>query len=388
MRYFKFERSFEPSKPLKGIVMVKISSFDDWIDYFGQWQKDIGYDPELLDNYKFETKLGELHSPEIEFGDFQGQRKWERVSQIPNQSIRDALMNLIVYQGDTEFASVEQQKNLLDTAPTEYDRQALTRVNSEEMRHGWQMCYLLVNYFGDSGKLEARKLLERRAFKGERLLGSFNAPVNNWLDFFTYTEFVDRDGKYQLTMLSHSSFAPLAESVTAMLKEEFFHMFTGHTGLTRILRAGKIPLPIVQKYFNKWLSTAYDLFGTDHSSSANWSYVWGLKGRFDEHEAQMPAQKDKLNDLARDHYLSECHKLIDQLNQLIPQGEPRLYAPDLKFNRSIGEYVGKLYSVTGESLSSEAYKKHIAETLPTAQDELMLNDLMKEKDWVTQMQLN
>jgi hypothetical protein len=95
-----------------------------------------------------------------------------------------------------------------------------------------------------------------------------------------------------------------------------------------------------------------------------------------------------LNDLARDHYLSECHKLIDQLNQLIPQGEPRLYAPDLKFNRSIGEYVGKLYSVTGESLSSEAYKKHIAETLPTAEDELMLNDIMKEKDWVTQMQLN
>jgi benzoyl-CoA 2,3-dioxygenase component B len=368
--------------------MVKISTFDDWIDYFGQWQKDIGYDPELLGNYKFETKLGELHSPEIEFGDFQGQSKWERVSQIPNQSIRDALMNLIVYQGDTEFASVEQQKNLLDTAPTEYDRQALTRVNSEEMRHGWQMCYLLVNYFGDSGKLEARKLLERRAFKGERLLGSFNAPVSNWLDFFTYTEFVDRDGKYQLTMLSHSSFTPLAESVTAMLKEEFFHMFTGHAGLTRILRAGKIPVPIVQKYFNKWLSTAYDLFGTDHSSSANWSYVWGLKGRFDEHEARIPAQKDKLNDLARDHYLSECDKLIDQLNQLIPERHPRLYAPDLKFNRSIGEYVGKPYGVNGELLSPEAYKKHVAETLPTPEDELVLKDIMKEKDWVTQMQMN
>ena len=165
--------------------------------------------PALLGDYKFETKLGEIHAPEIEFGDFTGQQKWQRVGQIPNQSIRDALMNLIVYQGDTEFASVEQQKNLLDTAPTEYDRQALIRVNSEEMRHGWQMCYLLVNYFGDSGKLEARKMLERRAFRGDRLLGSFNAPVNNWLDFFTYTEFVDRDGKYQLTMLSHSSFAPL-----------------------------------------------------------------------------------------------------------------------------------------------------------------------------------
>jgi benzoyl-CoA 2,3-dioxygenase component B len=329
-----------------------------------------------------------LHTPEIEFGDFQGQAKWQRVTQIPNQSIRDALMNLIVYQGDTEFASVEQQRNLLETAPTEYDRQALTRVNSEEMRHGWQMCYLLVNYFGDSGKLEARKLLERRAFRGDRLLGSFNAPVNNWLDFFTYTEFVDRDGKYQLTMLSHSAFAPLAESVTAMLKEEFFHMFTGHTGLTRIVRAGKIPMPIVQKYFNKWLSTAYDLFGTDHSSSAHWAYTWGLKGRFDEHEARIPAEKEKLNDLARTHYMSESGKLIDQLNQLVPADQPKLYAPDLKFNRSIGEYVDKPYNVTGELLSAEQHKKHLAEVLPTPEDEQVLAEIIKSKDWVTQLQMN
>jgi benzoyl-CoA 2,3-dioxygenase component B len=368
--------------------MTKIHTFDDWIDYFRQWQKDIGYDPALLDDYKFETKLGELHAPEIEFGDFKGQPKWQRVGQIPNQSIRDALMNLIVYQGDTEFASVEQQKNLLDTAPTEYDRKALIRVNSEEMRHGWQMCYLLVNYFGDSGKLEARKLLERRAFRGDRLLGSFNAPVNNWLDFFTYTEFVDRDGKYQLTMLSHSAFAPLAESVTAMLKEEFFHMFTGHTGLTRILRTGKIPVPIVQKYFNKWLSTAYDLFGTDHSSSAHWSYTWGLKGRYDEHDANVPAQRDKLNDLAREHYMGESQKLIDQLNQLIPEGQPRLKAPDLKFNRSIGEHVGKTYSVRGEILTAESYQKHLREALPTAEDEQLLADIIKGKDWLAQMQLN
>ena len=368
--------------------MSKILTFDDWIDHFRQWQGDIGYDPGLLGDYKFETKLGELHTPEIEFGDFKGQPKWQRVSQIPNQSIRDALLNLIVYQGDTEFASVEQQKNLLDTAPTEYDRQALTRVNSEEMRHGWQMCYLLVNYFGDSGKLEARKLLERRAFRGDRLLGSFNAPVKNWLDFFTYTEFVDRDGKYQLTMLSHSAFAPLAESVTAMLKEEFFHMFTGHTGLTRIIRAGKIPIPIVQKYFNKWMSTAYDLFGTDHSSSAHWAYTWGLKGRFDEHEATVPAAKERLNDLARDHYLAESAKLIDQLNQLVPEDQPKLYAPDLKFNRSIGEYVGKTYGVTGELLTPEAYNQHVADVLPTDDDEKVLAEINKNKDWVAQMQLN
>jgi len=116
-------------------------------------------------------------------------------------------MNLIVYQGTLSLLRLSNRGIFwIPLPPNTIDRRWFAS-NSEEMRHGWQMCYLLVNYFGDSGKLEARKLLERRAFRGDRLLGSFNAPVNNWLDFFTYTEFVDRDGKYQLTMLSHSAFA-------------------------------------------------------------------------------------------------------------------------------------------------------------------------------------
>lgn len=365
--------------------MGRIATFDDWIDCFHQWHKDIGYDESLLGDYKFETKLGSLHSPEIEFGDFKGQPKWKRVSQIPNQTICDALLNLIVYQGDTEFASVEQQKNLLDTAPTDYDRQALIRVNSEEMRHGWQMCYLLVTYFGDSGKLEAEKLLQRRAGLGNRLLGSFNQAVNHWLDFFTYTQFVDRDGKYQLTMLSHSAFAPLAESVTAMLKEEFFHMFTGNTGLTRIVKAGKIPIPIVQRYFNKWLSTAYDLFGTSQSSSAQWGYVWGLKGRYDEHESKVEADKERLNELALEHYREESRGLVDTLNQNIPEGETKLTIPDVKFHRTIGEHTGKPYSTDGQLLSQEEYEKHLIETLPSEEDERTLSQIFKQKDWVIQM---
>ena len=365
--------------------MNRIATFDDWTDCFREWQKDIGYDADLLGDYRFETKLGDLHSEEVEFGDYRGGRKWERAGQIPNQAVRDALLTLIVYQGDTEFASVEQQKNLLDNAPTEYDRQALIRVNSDEMRHGWQMCYLLVNYFGDTGKLEARKLLERRANEQQRLLGSFNQPVHNWLDFFTYTQFVDRDGKFQLTMLSHSAFAPLARSVSAMLKEEFFHMFTGNTGLTRIVRANRIPVPIIQKYFNKWLSTAYDLFGTDRSSSAQWAYVWGLKGRFDEAAAGQPADRERLNEMARAHYLEECRGLVDNLNRFVPEGEPRLRVPDVKFNRSIGDHAGMTYGVDGDLLSDTEYGKHLSEALPGAEDERVLDEVFREKDWVLQM---
>ncbi|HWP58630.1 MAG TPA: Phenylacetic acid catabolic protein [Candidatus Acidoferrales bacterium] len=363
--------------------MEKIATFDDWIDLFRKWQKDIGVDPALLKDYPFEAFYEPSHSSEIEFGEYAGQKKWERLLQVPTQEMRDALMHLIVYQGDTEFASSEQQRGLIDKAPSDYDLKCLLRVMREEMRHGWQMSHILVKHFGDSGKLEARKLLERRAYEHTRLLGAFNEPVDHWLDFFTYTAFIDRDGKYQLTMLSHSGFAPLADSMGPMLKEESFHLFTGQSGLTRVVKAGKIPIRIVQKYFNKWLSTGYDLFGKDRSSSVLRFYRWGLKGRFDEdQQTEAPKDLERLNEEARSLYIKEVAEIISGLNRLIPEGEPKLFAPDVKFNRKIGDYADKTYSVDGKLLSADQYRKHLAEVLPGPQDTKILETIFKEGNWL------
>jgi benzoyl-CoA 2,3-dioxygenase component B len=360
------------------MAIPKISTFDDWIDGFRQWKNDIGLRlPKEYDEYPFEAKYGDLKSSQIEYGDFAGSAKWERVTQIPHQPVRDALLNLIVYQGDTEFASVEQQRNLLESAPSKYDLESACRIMVEEMRHGWQMCHLLVNHFGETGKVEARKLLERRAWEKNRLLGSFNVNVDHWLDFFTYTEFVDRDGKFQLNMLSTSGFSPLARSMTPMLKEEAFHLGTGHMGLQRILKKGIVPVPIVQRYINKWVPTAYDLFGTDHSSSAQWLYVWGVKGRYEEARQSEAANKERLNEGSREEYHREVAGLVEQLNNQLPPGSGHLVAPDLKFNRSIGDFAGKTYSVTGEELSSAEVEKHRAEALPTAKDQEILRDIFE-----------
>jgi benzoyl-CoA 2,3-dioxygenase component B len=362
--------------------MTKISTFEDWIDYFRQWQKDIGYDPGLLGDYKFETKLGELHTPEIEFGDFKGQRKWERIGQIPNQSIRDALMNLIVYQGDTEFASVEQQRHLLETAPTDYDLDCLARVMCEEMRHGVQMSHILVSQFGHSGRIEAQKLLERHAFYNQRLLGSFNLDVRNWLDFFVYTQFIDRDGKFQLKMLSFSAFIPLAQSMGPMLKEESFHLGTGNNGLLRILKAGKIPTPVVQRYFNKWICTAFDLFGKDGSATSQWAYEWGLKGRYDEDQNTTSPDREQLNAHNRDLYRQECVGLVEKLNRLIPADQPKLAVPDIRFNRAIGTYAGQRFTVTGEPVEPSQYESYLASQLPTPADEGLLAQIFQEPGWI------
>ena len=366
--------------------ILKIGTFSDWVGLFDDWRKEIGVNRDEIADFKFDTLFGAIETDEIQFGHYKGRKKWETLRQIPTQQIRDALLNMIVYQGDTEFASVEQQRNLFEAAPTDYDRKALTRVMIEEMRHGWQMCALLVEQFGSSGKVEAQKMLERRAFENKRLLGSFNEDVDNWLDFFTYTDFVDRDGKLQLQMLKYSAFAPLGRSMSYMLREEAFHMGTGNDGLRRVVQAGVIPGALIQKYLNKWISTSYDLFGTDHSSSAHWAYVWGVKGRYDEPKNADVPDMDDINDYNRNLYRDEVSQLIERLNVCLAPGNERLYTPDIKFNRDIGKWAGQKFHVkTGEPLGDKEYETHLTEVLPQPEDKKMLLDILdSEKKWIVE----
>jgi benzoyl-CoA 2,3-dioxygenase component B len=364
--------------------VAKIGTFSDWVGLFEEWRKDIGVNPQEVQDFKFETLYGAIEQDEIQFGYYKGRRKWENLRQIPTQNMRDALMNMIVYQGDTEFASVEQQRFLLESAPTDWDRRAIIRVMIEEMRHGWQMCALLIEHFGATGKVEAQKMLERRAFENKRLLNAFNENVDNWMDFFAYTDFVDRDGKFQLQMLKYSGFAPLGRSMSYMLKEEAFHMGTGDTGIRRIVEAGKIPSWLIQRYLNKWISESYDLFGTDHSSSAHWAYVWGLKGRYDEPQNAIDPDLDDINDYNRKLYHDEVAGLIARFNNALPETEPRLYAPDIKFNRAIGRWAGqKFHPQTGEVVEEKEYAQQIAEWLPNADDKkLLLEIIANERRWI------
>ena len=367
--------------------MARISTFDDWIDLLQEWQKDIGLNQELIERYmpgyQFEAKYGDLPTAEIYFGDFKGERRWDKILEVPDQRMRDALLNMIVFQGDTEFASNEQQRFLVNNAPTEYDLASLVRIMVEETRHGYQMCHLLVNNFGHDGKIEAQKMLERRAFgKKNRLLNAFNDDVTHWMDFFAYTNFMDRDGKFQLTMLSHSGFAPLAKSMGPMLREESFHMGTGISGLRRIAQANVIPVELQQKYYNKWISGSLDLFGTDHSGSAQWAYTWGIKGRVDEDKvAGEDVDKEHLNERAREQFYDECKKTIERVNAVNPS-ETKLYMPDIKFNRKIGAYAGKYFAIDGRELTKEEWDAYAPSVLPAEQDEERLKDYFKDPSWI------
>jgi benzoyl-CoA 2,3-dioxygenase component B len=148
------------------------------------------------------------------------------------------------------------------------------------------------------------------------------------------------------------------------------------------VRAGRIPTPVIQRYLNKWVSTAFDLFGTDHSSSAQWAYTWGLKGRFDERTNPQPADVGKLNEAARELYRQEVQGLIDRINQHVPGDQPKLMVPSVKFNRRIGIYKGQTFTIDGEPIEREKYKEYVATVMPTAEDREFLRGIFKESDWI------
>lgn len=163
-------------------------------------------------------------------------------------------------------------------------------------------------------------------------------------------------------------------------------MGTGNDGLKRIVQAGRIPAWLIQKYLNKWISSSYDLFGTDHSSSAHWAYVWGVKGRYDEPQNQQTPDLDDLNDYNRILYHKEVAGLIERFNAVLKPGEPKLYAPDIRFNRAIGKYAGqKFHAKTGEPLDDKAYEQHLTEYMPSAEDKkLLLEIIANEKNWIAE----
>jgi len=351
----------------------------------------------------------------IAFGQHKGEPVWQKV---PGEYRAD-LRRLIVIQGDTEPASVEQQRNLGATAPSLYDLRNLFQVNVEEGRHLWAMVYLLQAYFGREGREEAEELLHRNSGSADspRILGAFNEETPDWLSFFMFTYFTDRDGKYQLGTLKESAFDPLSRTCEFMLKEESHHMMVGTTGVDRVVERtaqvmvehdtddvvahGAIPLPIIQRYLNFHYSVSLDLFGSETSTNVANYYTAGLKGRWseerrrDDHrltddsimvealvdgsvgEIQVAALVGLNTDLRRE-YISDCQNGVNRWNKILEDaGLPRrLKLPHVAFNRRVGALAGIEATPDGEMISADEWQRRKGEWLPTGVDKSYVRSLM------------
>jgi benzoyl-CoA 2,3-dioxygenase component B len=292
-------------------------------------------------------------------------------------------------------------------------------VNVEEGRHLWAMVYLLHGYFGRDGREEAEMLLRRSSgnVDSPRILGAFNERTPDWLSFFMFTYFTDRDGKFQLGTLKESAFDPLARTCTFMLREEAHHMFVGVTGVQRILERtaalmkehdaedvyphGGLPLDIIQRYLNFHFAVSMDLFGSELSTNAANYFTAGLKGRWQEtrrddhrltgavtgvqtvrdgalHTDEAPALSALNLDL-RNQYVADCEHGVRRWNRaLADAGLPhRLRLPHEGFNRQVGGYAGAHLTPDGQIVDEQSWSRRADSWLPTPQDRLRVAELMR-----------
>jgi benzoyl-CoA 2,3-dioxygenase component B len=292
-------------------------------------------------------------------------------------------------------------------------------VNVEEGRHLWAMVYLLHSYFGRDGRDEAEELLARQSGNRDkpRILDAFNEPIENWLDFFMFTMFTDRDGKSQLLSLSESSLDPLSRTTRFMLTEEAHHMFVGETGVSRIVertcqllkgagysedirKLGGIDLPTIQKFINLWFSLSLDLHGNEVSTNAASYFGNGLKGRaqeekWDDHrvtdafyELEAPANgglerrtipmRTAMNEVLRDWYVGDCEAGVQRWNKIFDRYgmSDRLRLPDRKFNRGIGMFSSLHFDPFGSPLANDEWERRKHEWLPNAGDREYLLSIM------------
>jgi benzoyl-CoA 2,3-epoxidase subunit B len=367
-----------------------------------------------MPDYRWGIFLADVEADRrIGFGDHRGDPAWQ---EVPGEHRAD-LRRLVVVQGDTEPASVEQQRALCLTPPSLYDLRNLFQVNVEEGRHLWAMVYLLHRYFGRDGRDEADEMLERHAGDEDnpRILGAFNEPTPDWLSFFLFTYFTDRDGKYQLASLRESGFEPLARTCDFMLKEEAHHMFVGATGVARVVQRtvelmrqhdtddirphGGIDVATLQRYINLHYSVSLDLFGAETSTNAANYYAAGLKGRFqeagrdDDHrlldatravpyvvggrvgEREAPALA-ALNETLRDDYVADCRKGLDRWNRALAEVGCELVLPHPGFHRAVGEFGSHNVSPGGRLLTEDEWSAGVRGWLPTDDDRAHVESLM------------
>ena len=354
----------------------------------------------------------------IPFGDHLGEPVWQ---DVPGE-YRAPLRRLIVTQGDTEPASVEQQNHLGATCPSMYDLRNLFQINVEEGRHLWAMVYLLHAYFGRDGREEAELLLERHSGDADkpRILGAFNEPTPDWLSYYMFTYFTDRDGKYQLAALAESGFDPLARTCQFMLTEEAHHMFVGETGIMRVVQrscevmkevhtddpkqvreGGAVDLETMQKYINLHFSVSVDLFGQEISTNAATYFNSSLKGRYlearldDDHrltDALWPVHlvqdgriilEDRpalnaVNERLRDDYIKDSQRGLARWNQVLESHgvEYRFTLPHRFFNRNIGTSAGISVNPQGDVITESEWQSQQGRWLPTAEDQAFVGSLM------------
>jgi 1,2-phenylacetyl-CoA epoxidase catalytic subunit len=344
------------------------------------WDKHFPKEPEFqLCAYR---ELGMCGT--IECGEHAGKPKYGRATEMPDEP-RHHLFGAIRAQASTEFGSIQQHRLTLARAQEEEEQVWILRMMAEELRHGYQMLHLLCedDWSAVSGQSQADMVEDILSMQtGSHVLGAFNIEFDSFVDNIVFCALIDRVGKFQLAMQKVSAYAPMAESMPQMLREEAFHLAAGVVPMRRwAARAGRgdvsITMRMLQKALNKWLPRGLEMFGDERGGGSNVRF--GLKPMKNA-EAQQQYY-DEVAKVLHDVNLRYLRARLPQLSHLeagaalerVLAGErvegvvreDLLHMPHPDFFRRRGVPSFTLVGVDGRRFEEVGeYLRHLAEELP------------------------
>src|SRR3989440_649943 len=260
----------------------------------------------------------------IGFGDAMGQPVWQ---QVPGE-YRSTLRRLIVTQGDTEPASVEQQRLLGHSCPSLYDLRNLFQINVEEARHMFvgetglgRVVKRTLEVMKDLGSDDPAKIRAHGAVDLQTLQKYLNFWCSSSLDLFG-------------SEISSNSAANFANALKGRPDESQYQ--------DHVLREQQLEL-----------STP-------------------------EGKQSVP-MLNALNEVMRESYLKDCEIGIKRWNRTIERAgfNIRLSLPAANFRRSIGAWAGKPVAPDGKLIEQAAYEQQLAEWIPSEADRVFVHSLMQ-----------
>lgn len=341
------------------------------------------------------AKIGKLGSDNIPFGRMAGKPRFESAGQMVGNMFYSA-RDIVRAQASTELGSIQQHRLTLEEAPTDQMKMAVLRIMAEELRHGYQMFWVLDHDSSwkkpghpDIAHETMDELLSMEL--GDHVLDAFNIPFFNFLDNVVFATVIDLVGKYQLEMQKVFSYAPMARSMGPMLSEEGFHIGSGRGFLKELAvgatnDTGRYSIEEIQKALNAWIPRGVEMFGNERGGET--AVQFGFK--------------DRNNGTAQGEYYHEVRELIELINveivktivgditapdartlvrevqdtgEAIKSVTPQhlLFVPDLKFFRKRGaeeialmpfDVHGDLLTKDGKPLSGEQYLAYLGTVLP------------------------
>ncbi|MCC6381224.1 MAG: phenylacetate-CoA oxygenase subunit PaaI [Dehalococcoidia bacterium] len=206
---------------------------------------------------------------------------------IPDGTYREALVNLLTQEADSELAGALGYVPCIRLAPTIEEYLAVAMMVKDEFRHA-RVCYKLLEHldvdvderlrsFDFALRVEADDLGTTRA-AGDRRVNIFYYPINDWYDFIAFNVCMDRGAGHQLEDVLVSSYRPWARVMEGIFKEEMFHIAHGDNWVRRLAADPETKAPM-QAAVDRWFPRTMNVFGRPQTARNRLYRELGLKAR-------------------------------------------------------------------------------------------------------------